>query len=201
LDAGPLPSGDLYHPLLWAYLFVGACLLAATLTVEHTACLTRVRGAALPLATGLAFALEKLLNTELGFLEAPRSLGGVAKTRAWCCLAALMCALGLVDFYLNVRAAARMPLQVFLPVSFALATSLQFFQAMYIFGELKAMLPLDTALSILGATIALVGALMIQPPKFGFLGGPDLVDGDIECALAEKDERLSFVASCKDDGN
>lgn len=43
-----------------------------------------------------------------------------------------------MDFYLNVRAAARMPLQVFLPVSFALATSLQFFQAMCIFGEFKA---------------------------------------------------------------
>eukprot|EP00429_Kryptoperidinium_foliaceum_P075411 CAMPEP_0176222800 /NCGR_PEP_ID=MMETSP0121_2-20121125/20419_1 /TAXON_ID=160619 /ORGANISM="Kryptoperidinium foliaceum, Strain CCMP 1326" /LENGTH=86 /DNA_ID=CAMNT_0017562021 /DNA_START=12 /DNA_END=268 /DNA_ORIENTATION=- len=68
LDAGPLPGGDLYHPQLWAYLVVGACLLAATLMVEHTdtGWLTRVRSAALPLATGLAFALEKLLNTELG---------------------------------------------------------------------------------------------------------------------------------------
>jgi len=199
-DAGPLvPRGELCHPHVWTYLCVSSGVLVAALTVEHAGWFREkqgMRSAALPLATGLAFALEKLFNTELGFVEAPRTLQGLADAPAWSCLVAATGALGLLDFYLNVRAASRMPLQVFLPVSFALATSLQFFQAMFIFGEFASMGPSRAALSIAGAVVALAGALLIQPPKFGVVGA---AVADIGAELADSERKLSFMATCRDD--
>mmetsp|Transcript_124216 Transcript_124216/g.359232 ORF Transcript_124216/g.359232 Transcript_124216/m.359232 type:complete len:331 (+) Transcript_124216:3-995(+) len=185
------PTADLYHPQVWGYLAICLVLLLALLAVEHSRWFSTKDGAmhyvVLPLATGLAFALEKLFNTELGFVQTPTSLRGLLDAPAWTGMVLVMGALGLTDFYLNIRAAARMPVQVFLPVSFALATTLQFFQSMSIFGEFKAMVPLHAALSICGAIVALSGALLIQPPKFGLLGGPEVAAEDLEGMLVKCD--------------
>merc|ERR1712070_430875 len=74
--------------------------------------------------------------------------------------------LGLTDFYLNVRAAERMSVHLFVPLSFAFGTSLQCLQAMLIFDEFKGMTVFHSAMTLRGACLSLVGALMIRPPQF-----------------------------------
>merc|ERR1712113_1001636 len=120
---------------------------------------------------GLAFALEKVFNTEIGFITPPENLPtGLIGEPQWTFMAAAIGLLGLMDFYLNLRGAKQMPVQVFVPVSFALATTLQYFQSVFIFGEFKEMDDVHAALSISGALLSLVGALCIQPPRIGLLG-------------------------------
>merc|ERR1712007_307079 len=62
--------------------------------------------------------------------------------------------------------AQRLPVQVFVPIVFAMSTSLQYFQSMFIFGEFSSVDLRTAFLSISGAVLSLAGALFIQPPMF-----------------------------------
>merc|ERR1712087_163559 len=190
LETGDLAEG-LYHPQVWTYLALGLALLLALLVVEHAESISnclfsqRLHYFALPMATGLAFALEKGFNTEIGFVRTPAGLEGLREAPLWCSMVASIAFLGLTDFYLNLRGAAQMPVQVFLPTSFALATSLQFFQSIAIFGEFSEMSALNAGLSLCGALISLGGTLLIQPPRLDLLGrqafeGEELLDGECQ---------------------
>mmetsp|Transcript_72449 Transcript_72449/g.183380 ORF Transcript_72449/g.183380 Transcript_72449/m.183380 type:complete len:338 (+) Transcript_72449:67-1080(+) len=166
-----------YHAQVWTYLGFGLVILVLLLAVEHLGRFgtyhssKQVHYITLPLATGLAFALEKVFNTEIGFVQTPASLPGLFDTPLWCTMVVSIVLLGLTDFYLNLRGAASMPVQVFLPTAFALSTSLQFFQSIFIFGEFADMTARNAALSIWGALISLGGTLLIQPPRFDLLTG------------------------------
>merc|ERR1711953_1636214 len=92
------------------------------------------------------------------------------------------------DFYLNLRGAKRMPVQVFAPLAFVLCTSLQYFQSIFVFGELWDLSLVNATFSVLGAFVALLGALIIQPPRLWLLGR-ELVD-DEEIDKTENEEKL-----------
>jgi len=170
---------ELYHPQVWAYLAVGLGLLLMLLVLEHSDYVGRCNVghcATLPLATGVAFALEKVFNTEIGFLKTPEDMQGLLQAPMWVGMVISIAILGLLDFYLNLRAAARMPVQVFLPMYFALATSLQFFQSVVVFSEFAQMNALHSGLSLAGAFVSLAGAMLINPPRLGPLGHETLQD-------------------------
>jgi len=192
---GPRPSeedrlaeaGELYHPQVQTYLSIGLGCLLLLLVLEHSEAMgfrslpDSVHFFILPITTGLAFGVEKVFNTEIGFVHAPQDLPwGLLDQPQWLAMAASIGALGLTDFYLNLRGAERMPVQIFVPTAFAFATSLQYFQSVVIFGELSEMDTKSAALSICGALASLAGALSIQPPKMETATGHQLIatDGD-----------------------
>lgn len=175
-------AGEFYHPQVVTYLGAGLSVLVFLLLLEHADALQihvgqSVHVAALPLATGLAFGLEKVFNTEIGFIRPPEDLPwGLVESPQWTGMIVAIGLLGLTDFYLNLRGVQRMPMQVFLPISFALSTALQYFQSVFIFGEFREMDGLHAALSMCGALVSLAGALCIQPPRLSLLGSELLQD-------------------------
>jgi len=186
-----------FHPQVTAYLVVGLSILAILLFVEHVEALPCCRKSVpenvflftLPMATGLAYAFEKVFNTQIGFLEQPERLPlGLLEAPQWTSMLVAIGALGLLDFYLNLRGAKRMPVQVFAPLAFALCTSLQYFQSVVVFGELQDLPPVNATISVLGACISLVGALVIRPPRLWLLGR-ELVD-DEEIDKNDKQEKV-----------
>jgi len=177
-------AGEVYHPLVMSYLTVGGSLLVGLVLLDHAPgsaaeFAKSFRDVALAVATGLAHALEKVFNTEIGYMRTPESF---FDDPTWFGMAAAIAFLGLTDFYLNLRGAKRMPLAVFVPLSFAAATSLQYFQSVAIFGEFSDMQPVDIALSLAGAVLSLLGALCIRPPKLGLLGASP--ESSLEIGLA-----------------
>lgn len=165
-------EGSFYHPQIVTYLSIGLFFLAGLLLVEHADVLgcssdkSRARQCiVLPLATGLAFGLEKVFNTEIGYVRPPDCVAAVLQQPRWIMMLLFIALLGLTDFYLNLRGAKCLPVQVFVPTSFALATALQYFQSITIFGEFKDMNQLEALLSMSGAALSLVGAIFIQPPR------------------------------------
>lgn len=188
-DGQPLISGQFYHAEVVAYLTIGLMLLVLLLLLEHTEdlqwsnwwggvnSLRRAHFVTLPVATGLAYGLEKVFNTEMGFIQPPRGLpAGFVKEPQWAGMVAAIGLLGLTDFYLNLRAAQRMPVQVFVPAAFALSTALLYFQSVAIFGEFRKMTASHAAVSICGACLSLLGALCIQPPQLGLLGREQILE-------------------------
>lgn len=160
-----------FHAGIEIYVLVVVGVLALLLLVEHSEPLTgfklprKLHYILLPLAAGTAFGVEKVFNTEIGFIRPPDNLPmGLLQSPGWTGMVAAIAALGLMDFYLNLRGAASMPVQVFLPSVFALSTTLQYFQSVVIFNEFKDLDPRWAAISLAGAGLSLVGAILIQPP-------------------------------------
>lgn len=54
---------------------------------------------------------SEVFNTEIGFVRPPNTLSGIFREPLWLCMVASIGALGATDFYLNLRAAAKMPVQ------------------------------------------------------------------------------------------
>lgn len=163
------PPGELHHPKVWTYLVFGLAVLTVVLLLEHADAFGVGRGASewyrcftLPFATALAYGLEKVLNTELGFLEMPRDY--LPTDPHWFKASAAVAALGLLDFYLNLRGVRLMAVQVFVPITFALGVLVQYFQSVVVLDEFAWMSRRDVAFSALGAALLLAGALCIQAP-------------------------------------
>jgi hypothetical protein len=171
-EDGELAIGS--QATLYAYAGIVFVVLVVLLVMEHAHCLGLKMSVTchyftLPVATGLAFGLEKVFNTEIGLLMHGHSAEeNLARPEIWI-MASMIVVLGVLDLYLNLRGAKVLPVQAFIPMTFAFATSLQFFQSMFIFGEFVRVSPADRALSVLGALMALVGTLIIQPPRFAAL--------------------------------
>jgi hypothetical protein len=124
----------------------------------------RVRFVILPVATGLAFGIEKVFNTEIGFVAAPKHFSeDILAYPEWTAMALLIVVLGITDFCLNMRGAQRCPVQIFLPAAFAFGTALQYLQSVFIFGELRSMSTHDIVLSVCGCAASLLGSILIQP--------------------------------------
>jgi len=188
-DFSAAMAGEFHHSQVAVYLVMGLSILAILLVVEHLEALPWCRSCvsenvyafALPMATGLAYALEKVFNTEIGFLKPPERMPlGLFDHPHWAGMVVAIGALGLLDFYLNLRGAKRMPVQAFAPLAFALGTSLQYFQSIAVFGELQHLSPVNAKLSVLGASMSLLGALTIKPPRFWLLGRELVHDDEID---------------------
>jgi len=164
-------ASEFYHPSVVMYLLVGLILLAFFLVLEHADDLrfgfgisARFRCLLLPLCTGLAYGLEKCFNTELGFVKTPEH---VLEHPKWLFMVAAIAMLGLTDFYLNLRGARLMAVQVFVPIAFAWCTVVQYFQSIVVFEEFKGMSALHITLSMAGAVFSLLGAIFIDRPSAG----------------------------------
>jgi len=166
-------ASALYHPHVWVYAGGGLAVLCFLLILVHMdtlGCLlptSKLYRAALPLTTSLACGIEKVFNTELGFVEMPDNL---LKQPLWLSMAGAVAMLGLMDFYLNVRAAQRMSVQIYVPLAFAFGISLQCFQGMWVFNETEDMTLSSCLLTLLGIFFALAGALVIE---FGAQDAPE----------------------------
>lgn len=164
------PERGFYHPKVTTYLTVATVLLLALVVVEHagdllTRCdhVSRRSHSILPLTTALAFGIEKVFNTELGFTDPPHSLSEIPQKAVWTGMWLAVLILALLDFHLNLRGARTMPVQIFVPMVFAFNTSLQFFQSFAIFDEFQHVDSTHLAIALPGALLSLFGALMIQP--------------------------------------
>jgi hypothetical protein len=147
------------------YLTVAGPVLVLLVSLEHSEfcgfspgpC---VQKACLPCATALAFGTEKIFNTELHYIHKPQH---VLEDPLWLVVVGCVALLGILDFYLNLRGVARLPIQIFVPTVFALNTTIQYFQALMIFDEFAELPWHHIFLSGLGAVLSLVGALLIRP--------------------------------------
>lgn len=160
--------GELYHPQVKFYIIVGSIVLVALLLADHSSYFPKskdFRSVSLPLATGLAFALQKVFNTEIGFLARHNGMEDFFDNPGYIAMCLGVGVLGIMDFYLNSRGAQALPVQVFVPVSFALCTSLQLFQSIVVFQEFSEMDALSVTQTSCGAITSLVGAMLIKPPK------------------------------------
>lgn len=159
---------NLHHPKVVAYSVVGLGVLVVFMVIVHADSFgwlvssSKLYRYSLPVATALAYAVEKVYNTELGFVQKPEH---ILYEPMWLCMVIMVALLGLTDFYLNLRAASRMPVHQFVPLSFAFGTSLQCFQAMVIFDEFVGMSLVCSMMTLFGAGLSLAGALMMEPPQ------------------------------------
>lgn len=183
-----IPPGEMaFRPVVALYLAVGLSILVLLLAVEHLKdCFPKYveslkecykeKGlgfchCVLPMATGLGFGLEKVFNTEIGYLDGPDSFkqvfneGLAAISPPWALSWGAVCLLGLTDLYLNTRGAKCMELHVFIPLVFTFATSLQYFQSIFIFSEFQHLSMCHTAISFGGACMSLFGALYMECNK------------------------------------
>eukprot|EP00403_Amphidinium_massartii_P042627 CAMPEP_0178446834 /NCGR_PEP_ID=MMETSP0689_2-20121128/41041_1 /TAXON_ID=160604 /ORGANISM="Amphidinium massartii, Strain CS-259" /LENGTH=360 /DNA_ID=CAMNT_0020071737 /DNA_START=75 /DNA_END=1153 /DNA_ORIENTATION=- len=182
-------AGNIFHhDLVYSYLLVAGAVLVLLLIVVHLPARqqqgkdksaekagkatsheetdsSQVVQCALPLATGLAFSLEKVFNTELGFLPIERMGESPLSNPLWLTFVSLIAAFGLLDFYLNMRGARKMPVQVFVPLAFAFSTSMQYFQSVVVFREFDDLATKQRVFSMAGACLSLLGSLCIQPPR------------------------------------
>lgn len=164
-DSGKNVSSNLfYHPQVFLYIAGGGTLLCVLLLVDHLDCfqcetIEHCRSFFLPLATALAFALEKVFNTELGFMHLPKSV----RDPGWLFMSTAVAACGVLDFYLNLRGAQRLPIQVFVPLVFAFTTGLLYIQSVMVFNEFEHATVPCKVFSFSGALLSLCGALVIQP--------------------------------------
>lgn len=171
LNFGPGPDMHLdknprsfFRPSVCMYLAVGAAILACLLLLEHVDEICQCRSHkirkmkyfSLPMATSLAYGIEKVFNTGIGF--APHDWW----EPQWLFCYAAIGLLGLMDFYLNMRGVKKMPVQVFVPAAFATGTGICYFQSVVIFRELSYLGWVNFAVSLAGMLLSLVGALCIQ---------------------------------------
>lgn len=168
-DTAPLYPGELHSHIVTRYVTTGLVLLAFLFVVVHASSLgtNKMQSFALPCTTALAYGLEKVFNSELTYVPMPEK---VLAEPLWLELIGAVSLFGLLDFYLNLRAAQHMPVHMYVPLSFAFGTFIQNFQGLVVFDEIKDMQFSHSFLTFLGVVLALTGALMIHPPQFGYAG-------------------------------
>jgi len=141
------------------------------------------------------FALGKVFNTEIGFLVVPKNSKFDPR---WVGMGIAIVLCGIGDFYLNLRAARLMKLQAFVPVAFAWCTTLQYFQSVALFNELRGLKSLHVALSLGGACVSLVGALLIMCPNLlpsrSLLVKPEVEEIRSICDQAESRRKGSGIS-------
>jgi len=153
------------HPKIVAYVVMVAVLLAVFFVVVHgddrgfISPSNALFKFALPFTTVLAAGLQKVFNRELGLIKTPEN---IFHDRLWLFMMGSVAYLGIVDFYLNLRAAQRMSVQVYVPLAFAFNITLMCFQGMVIFDEFHNMTASFCVWTLLGIALVLSGALIIQ---------------------------------------
>lgn len=152
------------HPEVTIYLCVGTAAVVALCVFDHIddfrkcSYSARCRFLILPFTIGLAFAVGKVCNAMVRVVWHSSHIDSVA-------LVSAVGALALVDFYLNLRATKLLQPQLFLPVAFVAANTLQLTQSVVLFDEFNGLAPLSVGLSTTGACISLLGAVCIQLPE------------------------------------
>lgn len=156
-------------PKVAIYLILGIGVLVLLFVFDHWRSFSgkgelsaRCRIFTLPLMTGLAYAISKVFNSEIGFIPFPHNLWDQPQ---WLFMAIAISLLGLTDLYLNLRATRLIAVQVFVPVSFVWCIGLQYFQSVILFRELSSLSSIHVVLSLGGAMLSLLGAIFIQLPQ------------------------------------
>lgn len=155
-----------------AYLVIGLCLVLLLVLLEHSRAETcpkahRVRHLTLPFNISLTFALEKVLNTELGVSIAHKPTSGVVVSAWqmkiwWASITVAIDALALLNFYLTVRCARLLPVRVSAPLGFAFGTCLQLFQSIAILDEFRTMDLFRKAMVLLGTCLSFLSAFCLE---------------------------------------
>jgi len=185
LQFGPRPNedkiaehvaeGSAQQDILHTYVAVCLCLLVILLALEHHDFVGVKLGTGwhyftLPMTTGIAFALGKAFNTELGLrLHGHSQEHNLRSLGVWW-MGAMVACCGLLDFYLNLRGAKVLPVPAFIPIVFAIGTSLQYLQSGFVFDEFSDIPRRSRGLSMLGAAMALLGTVLIRPPAVACRG-------------------------------
>lgn len=167
-DEVPDYPGELHSRKVMRYVCTGTAFLLALLYVVHRssfAASNKLWSCALPLTTSLAYGLEKVFNSELTYVPMPAFSKLLVDTEFVRLLSAIAF-FGLLDFYLNMRAAKVMPLHQYIPLTFAFGTLIQNFQGLVVLDEIRDMQISHSVLTCLGAALALTGALTVQPIHF-----------------------------------
>jgi len=113
----------------------------------------------LPLACSLVYGTEKVFNSGLALQSDHTKM---FFDPLFLMSASMTAALGALDFYMNTLAVWRLPIQLFVPMSFGMGTTIQYVQSVGIFEELNGLPWVRWILSILGMLMALCGAIVIQ---------------------------------------
>lgn len=168
---GPTPDHPeathsyMVHTRVPIYVTVSLGVLSVFLVIVHGDSLGFIQAGSklykfsLPFAVALACGIEKVFNLELAFVKRPENL---LEPPVWSCMVISIGALGLMDFYLNMRAASRMNVQVFVPLSFAFGITTQLLQGLIVFQEFDDVSVAARVMTSFGCLLALFGALVIQ---------------------------------------
>jgi len=162
----PTYPGELHGRKVTYYVYAGLVLLGILLLVVYKSFSepsSKLLSCALPMTTALSYGLGKVFNSELAYVPIPDHF--LYEPLLFKLMGAILF-FGLLDLCLNLQAAQRMPVHVYAPLYFAFGVLIQNFQGLVIFDEIKDMEVYHTALTFLGAGLALAGALMIQLPQF-----------------------------------
>jgi len=117
----------------------------------------RVWAFTLPTVEASADSLQKLTLSISGRMDV---------NAAWATMfSVFVVSFALLNFYLNLKGSQSMPVNLFIPLAFALRTIIQFFQSAAILDEFVNVSAAHTLISLFGSMCALVGALCIQPPR------------------------------------
>jgi hypothetical protein len=190
-----LITSQMHSSKVAIYLITGGIILVLASAFDHLDAFSgkchmsaRCRSCILPFVTGLAFAISKVFNTEIGFIPLPSNL---LLDSQWITCALGIALLGLADLYFNLRATRLMEVQVFVPVSFVCGVSLQYFQSVLLFEEFASLNQAHVMLASGGACISLIGALCIQVPRLSCHRSPPMkpcgVDGHASRSISGVD--------------
>lgn len=187
----PSDSNGVSHERIPIYVASAMGVLIIFLIIVHGDSLgcvqtsSRLYKFSLPFVTALALGVEKVFNLELGFMTMPSHVFD-ARTPRWVAMVAGVAILGLLDFYLNMRAASRMSVHVFVPLSFSFGIAFQVFQGAVVFDEFEN-LPLQSiAITLGGCCMALFGSLVIQ------VGSTDVMASDTTESFLNESVSESF---------
>lgn len=154
-------SKDLTSPTIKSYLALGSVLILALFLIEHanTKNLAPAQGIlrfTLPLLFSLTFGIQKVINTELGFVSS-------ADHRVkWILMVVAMAVLALLNLYTVLRAAKKLPAKVMVFMSFAFNMVIQIFQSVVLFNEFDGMDLGRSMLVLIGLLMAFGGAVYVE---------------------------------------
>jgi len=165
-----------------SYVWIGCGIVLGLIIFDHMAKARSIRGFNLPFVVASSYSLEKILNTELGFFkwqeDISQNLGLIGTLIA-------VVALGLLNFYLNMRRAKLLPAMSSTMCVFACATAIQLFQAICILDEYSGAEATRVIVSLVGAALSFGGAFLLEGRRVSLEADADVCmhgltpDGDL----------------------
>lgn len=186
------PSGDL-APKVLIYMLASVVVILVLMWIECTSSRCpqpQWQILVIPFLSSYAWCLEKVLNTELGFAPSLQDLWLIPK---WAAMVFGILAIGVFEYYYSFRGLKKLPVQVFVAITFAFTTPLQYLQSLVILDEFQTVAPTQAALAMTGAIVALIGGMLVTLPTFDqpvlSTTGTDLKEDLLTHAIPEERSR------------